>query len=87
MSQLPEGQSLTPSLLFIYFMMGLLIGALLTMLALSFARPFLPVEAGWVKALVLAPLIGGPLFGARVMKKGKASNLTLGSAIRAAFFG
>jgi hypothetical protein len=87
MMQLPEGQEMTPSLLFIYFMMGWLIGALLTMVALTFARPFLPMEAGWVKALVALPLVGGVLMGRRVVSKGKQGNLTLGSAIKASIFG
>jgi hypothetical protein len=78
---------MTPSLLFIYFMMGWLIGALLTMVALSFARPLLPIDATWVKALVALPLLGGVLMGRRVVSKGKRGNLTLGSAIKASLFG
>lgn len=87
MSQLPEGQELTPSLLFIYFMFGFLIGVILTMVCLSLIRPFLPMEALWVKTLVMSPLIGGIFMGNRVIAKAKPHRLSLFAAIKAAIFG
>ena len=87
MSQLPEGQDLTPSLLFIYFMFGFIIGLALTMIALSVLRPFLPPNAVWVKALVIAPLAGGALIGSRVIAVARPSRLRLGAAVKAALFG
>ena len=87
MSQLPEGQELTPSLLFIYFMFGFIIGLALTMIALSLLRPFLPPDAVWVKALVIAPLAGGALMGSRVITVARPNRLRLGEALRVALFG
>ena len=87
MSPLPEGQELTPSLLFIYFMFGFIIGLALTMIGLSVLRPFLPPNAVWVKALVIAPLAGGALIGSRVIAVARPSRLRLGAAVKAALFG
>ena len=87
MSPLPEGQELTPSLLFIYFMFGFIIGLALTMIALTLLRPLLPPDAVWVKALVIAPLAGGALIGSRVISVARPNRLRLGAALSAALFG
>ena len=87
MSQLPEGQELTPSLLFIYFMFGFIIGVTLTIAGLTLLRPLLPPDAAWVKALVVAPLVGGGLFGARVVSVARPSRLRLSAALKAALLG
>jgi len=87
MSQLPEGQELTPSLLFIYFMVGMIIGVFLTIVILTLLRPHLPPEALWVKALVFAPLVAGVFCGARVTSVARPQRLRLGAALKAAFTG
>lgn len=87
MSQLPEDQPLTPSLLFIYFMFGFMIGVALTMIALTFIRPLLPPDATWVKALVITPLAGGALMGSRVVTVARQGRLRLSAALKAALFG
>ena len=79
MSELPE--RLGPSLLFIYFMIGFVLGAFCTMVGLAFVRPFLPPEATWVSALVVAPLIFGSLLGWRVTHHGSRAQLSLGQAL------
>jgi len=75
---------LSPSLLFIYFMMGLLLGALGCMALLTLARPALPLDAAWVRWLVLAPLPAGALLGWRTARLGGRRRLGLGGALRAA---
>ena len=73
--------TLGPSLLFIYFMIGFVLGMSLTMVALTFLRPYLPLEAGWVKSLVLAPLILGGLLGSRTARSGRRDRLPLSQAL------
>ena len=87
MNQLPEGQELTPSLLFIYFMIGFMIGVALTMTVLSLIRPLLPPDAVWVKALVIAPLLGGAFMGTRVTSAARLDRLRLSAAVKIALLG
>ena len=76
---------LGPSLIFIYFMIGFVIGVVACMIILTFLRPYLPVENIWVKSLVFAPLVLGGLLGSRVAKCGKREQIPLGQAILTAF--
>ena len=75
------GSALGPSLLFIYFMIGFVLGMSITMVALSLLRPYLPLEAGWVKSLVFAPLIVGGLLGTRTAQSGGREHLPLSQAL------
>jgi len=74
-------EPLGPSLVFIYFMIGFVLGMAFTMIALSFARPYLPLEAGWARALVFAPFLVGGVFGKRVAGFGARETLPLSSAL------
>ena len=74
---------LGPSLIFIYFMIGVVVGAATTMIALSLARPYLP-NVGWVRWLVVAPLIMGGVIGVRTARIGARERLTLSQALRSA---
>jgi purine-cytosine permease-like protein len=80
-------EPLGPSLIFIYFMIGFVLGGALTMVLLSFMRPLLPLEASWVKLLVLAPLVIGGILGARIARIGSRERLPLSASIRRAFGG
>jgi hypothetical protein len=72
-----------PSLVFIYFMIGMVVGAAITMIGLSFARPYLP-DAGWVRWLVIAPLIMGGIIGVRTARSGARERFPLSQALRSA---
>ena len=74
-------QPLGPSLLFIYFMIGFVLGGVSTMIILSSLRPFLPLESPWIRALVFAPLLIGVALGARVAGIGKRERLPLSAAL------
>ena len=76
-----EPNQLGPSLLFIYFMIGFVVGVLGCMILLMFIRPYLPVDAFWVKALVITPLITGGLLGRRVVRFGKQYQIPLWQAL------
>ena len=78
--------NLGPSLLFIYFMMGFVIGSILTMITLSFLRPFLPPNAEWINSLVLSPLFIGGGLGYRVARLGAKGPLLLSEALMCALF-
>ena len=73
------------SIVFIYFCMGLIVGFILSVVVLTGIRPFLPLEATWVKGLVFLPLIAGVGLGSRVAKLGKRHHLPLLEAILCAF--
>ena len=77
----PDPNRLGPSLLFIYFMIGFVVGVVSCMILLMFIRPYLPVEALWVKALVIAPLFTGGFLGRRVAKLGKQYQIPLWQAL------
>ena len=79
-----ESKQLGPSLLFIYFMIGFIIGVVICMIVLMFIRPYLPVEASWVQALVFAPLVTGGFLGQRVSMFGKRYQIPLGQALKLA---
>lgn len=79
-----EFKQLGPSLLFIYFMIGFVIGVVSCMILLTFIRPYLPIEASWVQALVFAPLVTGGFLGQRVSKFGKRYQVPLGQALKLA---
>ena len=81
----PNSNQLGPSLIFIYFMIGFVIGVVACMVVLTVLRPYLPVEDTWVKSLVFAPLVLGILFGSRVAKCGKREQIPLGQALLTAF--
>lgn len=69
-----------PSLTFIYFMIGFVLGACLSMVVLILIRPVLPTDT-FVKYLGLfLPLILGGVFGYRV-SQGTKLQLPLSSAI------
>ena len=76
-------EDLGPSLVFIYFMIGMVVGAAATMIGLSFSRPYLP-DAGWVRWLVIAPLIVGGVLGVRTARIGARERLPLSQALRGA---
>ena len=78
------GSALGPSLLFIYFMIGFVLGMSITIVGLSFIRPYLPLEADWVKGLVFAPLILGGLLGSRTARSGNRERLPLSQALLSA---
>ena len=65
-------------------MMGLIIGAVITMIILSIVRPLLPIDAPWVSALVFTPLIIGGGLGFRVARLGAKGPLLLSEAILSA---
>ena len=75
------------SLFFIYFMMGFIIGAIMMIIVLSLARPYLPMDSMWAKSLVFAPLLSAFLWGWRVATFGKRYQLGLAAAIKASFIG
>ena len=64
-------------------MIGFVIGVVSCMIVLTFIRPYLPIEASWVKALVFAPLVTG-ILGQRVSKFGKRYQIPLGQALKLA---
>lgn len=74
------------SLIFIYFMIGFVIGAVSTMVALSFSRGYLPADAPWVPYLVIAPLIIGGILGGRASRIGARERLPLSRALRRALW-
>lgn len=74
---------LSPSLIFIYFMIGVVVGAATTMVGLSLLRPYLP-DAGWVRWLVFAPLFIGGVLGMRTARLGARERLPLSQALRGA---
>ena len=76
-------RDLGPSLVFIYFMIGMVLGAVVTVVALSMTRPYLP-KAGWVQWLVFAPLIIGGLLGFRTARLGARERVPLSVALRGA---
>ena len=83
--KLQLSEPLGPSLVFIYFMIGFVIGMTSAMVGLSLARPYLPLEAAWVRALVFAPLVLGGGLGARVARIGARERLPLSAALGRAF--
>ena len=85
-SPLDPNSQFGPSLAFIYFCFGFVIGAAGTMLVLSLIKPYLPMDSGWIQSLVLAPLILGVLLGRRVAILGRRHLLTLSEAIICALF-
>ena len=74
---------LSPSLIFIYFMIGMVVGAATTMVGLSLLRPYLP-DAGWVRWLVIAPLFIGGTIGMRTARIGARERRPLSQALRGA---
>ena len=78
-------EPLGPSLIFIYFMIGFVIGMASAMIGLSLIRPYLPLEAAWVQALVFAPLVLGGGLGARVARIGARERLPLSAALGRTF--
>ena len=76
-----EPKQLGPSLLFIYFMIGFVVGVVSCMILLMFIRPYLPVDAFWVKALVVAPLFTGGWLGRRVASFGNHYQIPLWQAL------
>lgn len=78
----PQPQlELGPSLLFIYFMIGFVLGAVLSMVALTMLRPMLPLEALWVRWLVVSPLVIGGFLGGRVARIGARERASLSHAL------
>ena len=69
------------SISFIYFCMGLIVGFVVSVIGLTLLRPLLPLDATWVKSLVLLPLVVGIGLGIRVARLGKQHNLPLFQAI------
>ena len=69
------------SISFIYFCMGLIVGFIISVMGLTFIRPFLPLEATWVKSLVILPLVIGVGLGLRVARLGKQHHLPLLKAL------
>ena len=76
-----DHNQLGPSLIFIYFMIGFVIGVVSCMIILMLIRPLLPMDATWVQGLVFAPLLSGGLFGKRVASLGKKYQIPLGQAL------
>ena len=70
-------------LVFIYFMIGMVVGAATTMVGLSLLRPYLP-DAGWVRWLVVAPLFIGGIIGMRTARIGAQERRPLSHALRGA---
>ena len=77
----------TPSIIFIYFMIGFVIGLSGTMIILSLLRPHLPMDELWAQCLVVSPLILGGLSGWRVDHFGRTEQLYLSQAILRGLFG
>ena len=73
-----------PSLTFIYFMIGFVLGAALSMIILILIKPLLPVNALVQYAGLLFPLLIGGLLGYRVAQ-GTSFQLPLSSSILRAF--
>lgn len=67
-------------------MIGFVMGAVLTMIILSFVRPYLPVESSWVTMLVFSPLLIGGGLGFRVARFGAKGPLLLSDAILCALW-
>lgn len=84
MASPPPEPRLGPSLLFIYFMIGFVLGATFTMVLLSFVKPLLSMEEAWVRSLVISPLVIGGLLGFRVAKIGHRYQLPLSDALKCA---
>ena len=87
-SGLRLSEPLGPSLLFIYFMIGFVLGAVSTMIVLSLSRGALPspAEERWVHYLVFAPLLVGGLLGGRAARFGARERLPLSQALRRALW-
>jgi hypothetical protein len=87
-SELRLSEPLGPSLLFIYFMIGFVLGAVVTMVGLSLSRGALPspAEVAWVRYLVFAPLVIGGLLGGRAARYGARERLPLSQALRRALW-
>ena len=69
------------SISFIYFCMGGIVGFIISVVGLTLVRPFLPLDATWVKSLVFLPLIIGLGLGLRVARLGKQHRLPLLKAL------
>ena len=69
------------SISFIYFCMGLIVGFVVSVVGLTLLRPFLPLDATWVKSLVIFPLVAGVGLGIRVARLGKQYQLPLFQAL------
>jgi uncharacterized membrane protein YfcA len=73
------------SLTVIYFGIGFTLAAALTAVILSFVRPLIMDGPSWARFVaMLAPLLVGIPFGARVARAGKRENLRLLDAIKRA---
>lgn len=73
----------SPSLAVVYFGVGFTLMAALSMVALSVAGPMI-TGAGARRLAMLAPLLLGLPFGARVAWVGMREGLTLGAALKRA---
>jgi hypothetical protein len=87
-AELRLSEPLGPSLLFIYFMIGFVLGAVCTMVGLTLSRAYLPspAEAMWVGYLVYAPLVIGGALGGRAARIGARERLPLSRALRRALW-
>jgi len=70
----------------VYFGIGFTIAAALTMVGLSFVRPYIDENTPQLLRMLcmLAPLITGVPFGLRVVHVGRRDQLKLGSALKRA---
>ena len=74
-----------PSLTFIYFMIGFVLGVFITMVTLILIRPLLPITSFIQYIGLILPLIIGGFLGYRVAQ-GTKHKLPLSTAIRQALW-
>ena len=74
------------SLSIVYFGIGFTVAAALTMLGLTFVRPYIDQDTpDLIRTLcLLAPLISGVFYGYRVQQFGRKDGLRLGAALKRA---
>jgi hypothetical protein len=79
----PPAIQITVSLLFVYYMVGMGIGTAISMLLLSFVKPWIPSDS--LVYFLFLPLLLGSLIGFRMIYLANEQALTLGESIKACF--
>ncbi len=79
----PPPIKITISLLFVYYMVGMGLGVAISMLLLSFIKPWIPSDL--LVYFLFVPLILGAIIGFRMIYFANERALTLGESIKACF--
>lgn len=76
-----------PSVAFVYFGIAFTLAAATSMVALTFVRPHLEgLPRPFLAGFMVAPVVLGALYGARVAWVGVNQNLRLGAALKRGLF-